>query len=157
MLRQDSGRTPPSRAEVVELLDTFQAAERAGAAAVTRWIAVCTDPGLRGGLRVICARDRRHAALAEARLRALGGVPSSRLGRELAALCEVVGDAGVSDRSKIGLLLARFPGAGDAPLAPLVRRVAGDVETCALVEAIGRDELTTLRWLRRMRDVLGWR
>lgn len=154
MLRQDVGRTPPAQAHVIELLDTFQAAERAGSDAVARWIAVCADPRLRGGLRVIRARDRSHAALAEARLRALGGVPSAGLSRELTALCEVVGDPGVSDHSKIGVLLARFPADGEPPVAPLLRRVGGDAETRALVAAIGEDERVTLGWLRRMRDVL---
>src|SRR5207302_254456 len=74
MLRQDAA---PERARVIGLLDAFQAAERAGAEAVGRWIAACSDPRLRGGLRVIRARDARHAALAEARLRALGGEPAA--------------------------------------------------------------------------------
>jgi len=145
----------PEHAHVVELLDTFRAAERAGADALARWIDVCEDPRLRGGLRVIRARDRGHAALAEARLRALGGRPSATIGRELEALCEVVGDPGVSDRSKLGMLLSRFPAGGDPPLASLIRRVAGDVETRVLFEAIGEDERVTLSWLRRMRATLG--
>ena len=79
-----------ARAEVIGLLDAFQAAERAGADAVGRWIAACVDPRLRGGLRVIQSRDRRHAALAVARLRALGGQPVAHVGRDLSALCGVV-------------------------------------------------------------------
>lgn len=154
MLRHDAGRTPATRAHVIALLDTFQAAERAGVEAVTRWIVACNDPRLRGGLRVIRARDRRHAELAEARMRALGGVPSARVSRELAAVCEVVGDPGVSDRSKLGVLLARFPPAPEGPLAPLVRRLSHDAETHALVTTIGQDEQLALGWLRRMRDVL---
>lgn len=155
MLRHDAGRTPPEPARVIELLDRFRAAERAGADALARWIAVCDDPRLRGGLRVIRARDRGHAALAEGRLRALGGVPTATVGRELAALCEVVADPGVSDRSKVGMLLARFSGDGESPLDPLVRRVAGDAETEALFATMGEDERVTFAWLRRMRDALG--
>lgn len=157
MLRHDAGRTPPEPAHVIALLDTFRAAERAGADALARWIAVCADPRLRGGLRVIRARDRGHAALAERRLRALGGVPAARVGRDLAALCEVVADPGVSDRSKIGMLVARFPAGGDSPLAALVRRVAGDAETRAIFETMDEDERVTFGWLRRMQDVLGGR
>src|SRR5437773_3906388 len=104
MLRQDPA---PERARVIGLLDAFQAAERAGAEAVRRWIGACSDPRLRGGLRVIRARNARHAALAEARLRALGGCPGARPSRELAALCGVVADPGVSDRSKLALLVGR--------------------------------------------------
>ena len=66
MLRPLPGSEP---ARVIGLLDAFQAAEWAGAEAIGRWIVACSDVRLRGGLRVIRSRDRRHAALAEARLR----------------------------------------------------------------------------------------
>jgi len=145
---------PSERVRVIGLLDAFQAAERAGADAVGRWIDACEDPRLRGGLRVIRARDRAHAALAEARLRALGGVPAARVGRDLAALCGVVADPRVSDRTKLATLLARLPDGGDAPLADLVRGVDDDAETRALLESIGDDERASLRWLAAMRDQL---
>jgi hypothetical protein len=137
---------------VIGLLDAFQAAERAGADAVARWIAACGDPRLRGGLRVVRERDQRHAALAEARLRALGGEPTARPSRDLAALCGVLGDPGVSDRSKLALLLARIPRHREEPLAELVRHFEGDPETRALLETIGDDERVTLRWLRDMSE-----
>src|SRR5437867_4088048 len=144
----------PDRARVIGLLDAFQAAERAGAEAVGRWIGACGDARLRGGLKVIRARDVRHAALAEARLRALGGVPAARPSRELAALCGVVGDPGVSDRSKLAMLVGRLPGSGDAPLLALVRDAEGDAETHALLETIVEDERVSLRWLRQIRETL---
>ncbi len=103
---------------------------------------------------MIRARDRRPAALAEARLRSLGGVPGARPSRELAALCGVVADPGVSDRSKLALLLGRLPTREDAPLGELVRRAEGDAETRALLETIVDDERATVRWLRGMRDAL---
>jgi hypothetical protein len=151
MLRQEVGR---ERTWVIELLDEFQAAERAGAEAVARWLAACRDARLRGGLRVIQARDRRHAALAEARLRALGGVPEALPSRELRALCGVVADPGVSDRSKLVMLLARVPPRAETPLDDVVRRVEHDAETRALLETIGDDERVSLRWLSTMRDAL---
>jgi hypothetical protein len=132
MLLRDPG---PERARVIGLLDAFQAAERAGAEAVGRWIAACRDPRLRGGLKVIRARDAR---------------PS----RELAALCGVVADPGVSDRSKLAVLLGRLPGTAEEPLVELVREVEGDAETRALLETIVDDERASLRWLRRALDAL---
>jgi hypothetical protein len=140
--------------ELMDILDAFQAAERAGAEALERWIGFCADARLRGGLRVIRTRDRRHAALAEARLRELGGIPIAEPSRELAALCGVVADPGVSDRSKLVMLLARFPDLGASPLVDLCRRVESDAETRALLETIGDDERSSLAWLRRMRDAL---
>jgi hypothetical protein len=152
MLRQE--HPGPDAARVIGLLDAFQAAERAGAEAVGRWIAGCADARLRGGLKVIRARDARHAALAEARLRALGGVPAARVGRELAALCGVVADPGVSDRSKLAMLIGRLPTSDDAPLGRLVQEVRGDAETHGLMETIADDERASLRWLRGMSHVL---
>src|SRR2546428_9635536 len=92
-------RPPPGseRARVIWLLDAFQAAERAGVEAVGRWIVACADARLRGGLRMIRARDRRHAPPAEARLRSLGGVPGARPGPEPAAPCGVGARPGGSD------------------------------------------------------------
>lgn len=145
---------PFERARVIGLLDAFQAAERAGVEALGRWLGACRDPRLRGGLRVIQARDRRHAALAEARLRALGGQPRASPSRELAALCEVVSDPGVSDRSKLAALLASSPEPGNAPLRDFVLRVEGDAETRALLETIDDEERTSLAWLHGMRDTL---
>jgi ParB-like chromosome segregation protein Spo0J len=145
---------PSERERLIGLLDAFQAAERAGADALGRWIAVCDEPRLRGGLKVIRARDRRHARLAEGRLRALGGEPRAPIGRELAALCAVVADPGVSDRSKLALLVARFPRPDDAPLGQLVRQIDDDAETRALLESIGDDERASRRWLVTMRDAL---
>ena len=103
---------------------------------------------------MIQSRDRRHAALATARLVALGGRPVAHVDRDLSALCGVVSDPGISDRSKIALLLARFPPLHDAPLDDLVRRVEGDAETHALLETIGDDERASLGWLRRMSEAL---
>lgn len=145
---------PFERARVIGLLDAFQAAERAGADAMGRWLVACRDPRLRGGLRIIQARDLRHATLAEARLRALGGQPSARPSRELAALCEVVADPEISDRSKLAALLARSPAPGAAPLRDVVEGVESDAETRALLETIDDEERASLAWLHRMRETL---
>jgi hypothetical protein len=151
MLRHDG----QERARVIGVLDAFRAAERAGADAVERWIAACADARLRGGLRVIEARDRRHAALAEARLRALGGVPAAAASRELTAVCVVVADPAVSDRSKLAMLCARFAASGDGgALERVVALVGGDAETHALLASIGDDERVSVRWLARMHGVL---
>jgi hypothetical protein len=139
---------------LIPLLDALRAAERAGADALAAWVASCRDPRLRGGLRVICARDRSHAALAEARLRALGGVPIATAGRELEAVCGVVADPDVSDRSKLTLLLGRLAGGVETTLAHVARTSEGDAETHALLAAIGDDDRASFRWLRAISDQL---
>ena len=144
-------------AELISLLDALQAAERAGADALERWVGSCRDPRLRGGLRVICARDRSHAALAEARLRALGGVPTATAGGELLAVCGVVGDPAVPDRTKLALLLARLAGGVEGTIAHVARTSQGDAETHALLDAIGEDDRASVRWLRDINDALDGR
>ena len=139
---------------LIPLLDALQAAERAGADALERWIASCREPRLRGGLRVICARDRSHAALAEARLRALGGVPTAAVGPELQAVCGVVADPAVPDRAKLALLIARLAGGVEGTLEHAVRTSAVDVETRGVLAAIGEDDLASFRWLRALHDAL---
>jgi len=149
-----AGAASSDRTAVRELLDAFQAAERAGVQALGRWIAVCRNPRLRGGLRVLRARDARHATLAEGRLRALGGVPSASVGRDLGALLAVIANPEVSDRSKVAMLLGRVPLHDRSPLADAAARLTDDPETQALLETIGDDEQSAVEWLRRMAETL---
>ncbi len=142
------------QARVVALLDELQAAERAGAAALEQWIRSCREPALRGGLRVVAARDAAHATLAEERLRRLGATPSAEVSRALATLCGLLAAADVSDRSKLAVLLARFPGEVYDPFAEVVRSIEDDGETRALLETIGDDERASLRWLREVGEGL---
>ena len=143
---------PSEQARIVALLDEQQAAERAGAEALSRWITSCREPALRGGLRLIAARDESHAALAELRLRALGATPTARASRALVTLCGTLSASDVSDRSKLAVLLARFPEQLYDPFAELVRQIATDDETRVLLETIGDDERASLRWLREMSE-----
>ncbi len=145
---------PSEQARAVALLDELQAAERAGAEALLHWTTSCREPALRGGLRVIAARDAAHATLAEARLRALGGEPAAQASRTLVALCGVLAAPEMSDRSKLTLLLARFPSQLYDPFAELTRRIEHDDETRALLETIGDDERASLRWLREASETL---
>lgn len=141
-------------AELIPLLDALRAAEQAGAEALARWAATCRDPRLRGGLRVLSARDRGHAALAEARLRALGGVPAAKSSRDLDAVCDVVADPAVSDASKLALLVERLAANVDGTVTRVTETSAGDAETHGLLAAIGAEDLASYRWLRAMRDAL---
>jgi len=151
MLRQEPGAVASERTRVIELLDEFQAAERAGAEAVARWAATCQSPALRAGLKVIAVRDRGHAALAEARLRVLGGEPHAAASRQLVAFCALVADAKLSDRAKLALLLTRLPARVGEMLTDFARRLEADEETRALLETIGDDERSTLAWLHDIR------
>jgi hypothetical protein len=138
-----AGRVSPET-----LLDELQAAESAGAEALRQWIDACDDAALRGGLRVLRARDESHARLARRRLEALGGVPGSAIARPLASLCGVLAAPDVSHRSKLAILLARFPGTSD-PVGEVAPAIDDD-ETRALLQTIGDDDRASVRWLHEI-------
>ncbi len=141
---------PSERARLIALLDQMQAADGAGAAALAQWVASCADPRLRGGLRVVQARDACHATLAADRLAALGAAAESAPSRNLLALLHVLAAPGVGDRSKLAILIARFPLQPDDPFVPLLGAIVEDDETRALLETIADDDRVSLRWLREV-------
>jgi hypothetical protein len=140
---------PASRVSLRALLDELQAAEEAGAEALGLWLATCDDPSLRGGLRVIRARDLAHARLARRRLAALGATGGQATPRQLQSLCGVLAAPDVSNRSKLTILLSRFPSRPDDPLPDSIRELEDD-ETRALLETIHADDRASLRWLREV-------
>lgn len=141
----------PSRVSLHALLDEMQAAEEIGAEALGLWIAVCADPRLRGGLRVIQARDLAHVRLARRRLTTLGGAGGDTTPQKLQHLCGVLAAPDVSNRSKLAILLSRFPARSDDALPELVQAIDDD-ESRALLETIHDDDRVSLRWLREMSD-----
>jgi hypothetical protein len=143
-----------SRGTLPALLDELQAAEEAGAEALGLWVAGCDDPGLRGGLRVIRARDLAHARLARRRLAALGGTSGHSTPRQVQNLCGVLAAPDVSNRSKLAILLSRFPARPDDRLPEAIRAL-DDAETRALLETVHDDDRASLRWLREMGERAG--
>jgi hypothetical protein len=140
-----------SQGDLPALLDELQAAEEAGAEALGLWIARCDAPRLRGGLRVIRARDLAHARLARRRLAALGGTSGHATPRQVQNLCGVLAAPDVSNRSKLAILLSRFPARPDDRLPEAVRML-DDAETRALLETVHDDDRASLRWLREVGD-----
>jgi len=140
-----------SHASLQALLDELQAAEEAGAEALGLWLAGCDAPGLRGGLRVIRARDLAHARLARRRLAALGGDGGHAAPRQVQSLRGVLAASDVSNRSKLAILLSRFPTRADDALPPAVASLDDD-ETRALLETMHDDDRASLRWLREAAD-----
>lgn len=133
------------------LLDELQAAEEAGAEALGLWLAGCESPGLRGGLRVIRARDLAHARLARRRLAALGGAGGRAPSHQVQSLRGVLAASDVSNRSKLAILLSRFPKRSDEALPHAVAALDDD-ETRALLETVHDDDRASLRWLREVAE-----
>ena len=143
---------PPERERTAALLDELQVAESAGAEALTRWAAYCPDPVLAAVLVLVALRDADHAALAAARRRELGGPSAGEVGHGLAGFCRSIASTELADRSKLSMLLARFPVEAHDTFADEIASVGDDDETRALLDVIGDDERISLSWLRAMYD-----
>jgi len=140
------------RGDVLQLLDELYASEHAGAAAMMRWVAATSSSTLRGGLRVIAARDEAHAELALARLRALGGEPTQEPTGPRLELLRLVESAEVSDETKLRAMLARLPRPDGERISTAGIHIEEDRETRALVETMYDDDRVSLAWLRAVGD-----
>jgi hypothetical protein len=159
------GRAPsPGSAEaparLVRFLDAFRAAELGSAAVFAAWAEATPHVGLRGGLRVVAAREATHAALCDERLRDLGAVPAAALSASAqAAACAQFADPARGDDDKLRTYLGRFasPDAPAAPLLAVAERCADDVETATLLTLVGEAERATVRALGAWRVALAGR
>jgi hypothetical protein len=136
---------------VLGFLDGFRANEALGEASLGAWVAVCREPGLRGGLRTVARREAMHARLLEERLKELGGSPRYELPEDV---CErAMRAAARTDLSDAKKLLAYVEQLGDveaalAPIAAMADRLDADPETQSLLRSIMQDERASLCYLR---------
>jgi len=149
--RLDASRAAaPSREEVIAFLDGFRANEALGEASLGAWIAVCSVPCLKGGLRTVQQREGMHARLLEERLKELGGSPRAEVPDDVyESAMRSAADTGKDDARKLLDFTARFPDV-DAALAPIARmadRLDDDPETQSLLRTIMQDERSTLEFL----------
>jgi hypothetical protein len=138
------------REMLARFLDDFRAAEVAGATVVAVWAAIAQDPVVRGGLRAIADRERRHGDLLAERLREIGGECRAALDPGLAeAAHERLASRTLSDAEKLTSLVACHADIDTAlrPLRAVIARIEADQETKALLSAIVDEEVMTLRWI----------
>ncbi len=135
---------------VTRFLDDFRAAESAGATVLSGWAAVARDPSVRGGLRVLCARETRHGELLAQRLHELGAACHATLGPDLTdAAGTRLGSPRISDLEKLQELLVRHADVDMMlhPIRDVIVQIDEDQETRALLSAILEEEIVTLRWI----------
>jgi hypothetical protein len=150
--RPAAKRGAASAGETQKFLDRFRAGEALGEASFGAWIAVSDVACVRGGLRVAQQREGFHARLLEARLRELGGRPSTSLPQRVAdEAMRKLGDPACPDRTKL-LDFLKSVGDAEAALAPIFEmadRLDHDPETQSLLRAIAQDERSTLELLQQ--------
>jgi len=142
------GRASLSPSSLVDTLDGFRAAEASGAETLARWAELSDDPALVGGLRTAAAREARHAALLEERVRELGGKPRAIIPTWLAAYNDGITDPEATDDERLAALVERMPDvdAAIAPLVDVIDSIDDDALTEEMLRAMCDDEVATLRW-----------
>jgi hypothetical protein len=136
---------------IARFLDDLRAAEAVGAEVVGAWLAVCTQDGLRGGLRVIGEREAGHAELLAGRLRELSLPCTAEVAAPVrAAALARFGSGTVSDTEKLALLLARYPDDASAsrPIHAVMEDFGVDPETYELLRLVADGEAASIAWLR---------
>jgi hypothetical protein len=142
----------PRRERVVAFLDRFRAGEALGEISLGAWIAVCDDPGLRGGLRTVQMREGSHARLLAERIKELGSTPRYEIPEEIhSRVMEGSADRDRSDAEKVKNFVSRFPDRDRAlaPIHELADQLDDDPETQALLRSIAQDESATLEFFYR--------
>jgi len=141
---------PGERELVVRFLDDLRAAESFGGEVLALWADAARDPRVRGGLRMICARERSHGELLARRLEELGSAPAAELGTDLKqAASERLASKEIPDLEKLRDFVARYPDIDAAvkPIRDVIAQIEDDLETKALLATIVDDEIATVRWM----------
>jgi len=144
-----SSRPERGPAALGELLDTYRAAELSGAETIRAWAERTADEELRGGLRVIAAREAAHAELLEQRLRELGREPSATVPEWLVRYNRTLVEEISTDVGRLAAIVARFPDVdtATAELKAAIEQIRDDVLTREILRVIAQDEELTLRWI----------
>ncbi|HEX7323935.1 MAG TPA: hypothetical protein VF292_01095 [Rhodanobacteraceae bacterium] len=150
---------PRERAQVVALLQSYRASESLNARYCGLWSRVSPDARMRGGLRLVQAREGTHARLMRERLKELGetqfdDVSQARQDQAIAFFA----DGQRSDVRKLRELkpmLDDFDGYFRSLMAE-IEAIHGDPCTRELLRTIIDDERSTTYWFARMyKDLAG--
>ncbi|MFQ5478456.1 MAG: hypothetical protein ACE5E4_07560 [Candidatus Binatia bacterium] len=143
-----AGNRGPRGPSLVDMLDSYRAAEASGAATIRAWIDLTDDGELEGGLRTIAAREAAHAELLEQRLAELGVSAQARIPEWLERYNAAILDPSASDLDRLGAIVAQFPRIEDAvePVRRMAQSVTGDELTREILLTICDDESATLSW-----------
>lgn len=148
---------PSERDKIMHFLDEYRSSEGFVAEYLSRWIAVSTHEGLKGGLRTICEREAAHSRLLEARLRELGGVPQAAVPAERREQSMALyASAEKTDVEKLRSLARLFRNPEDflRPLSDLITQIQDDPHSKELLRTILDDERASISWLVETYKVL---
>lgn len=149
--------SPDERDLIVHLLQAYQSTEYFNAQYLPLWSKASPHESVRGGLRIVQAREAIHARVMRSRLRELGEtsfieVPRERHHRDLPFFASPER----SDLEKLQLLVHLFEDTGGffKPITDLIDGIQRDWQTREILRTILDDEYATVKWFMRMHSTL---
>ncbi|MBE2241627.1 MAG: hypothetical protein IAE86_02650 [Burkholderiaceae bacterium] len=156
-----TGKADPSeRDRIVHLLQMYRSTEHFNAEYLPLWAQASPSEAMKGGLRIIQAREGVHARLIKERLRELGETEFVEVSQERRAQVEpFFASAERSDVEKLESLVHLFADVDDffAPITGLIADIKEDLRTRELLRTILDDEYATVKWFRQMYESLAAR
>lgn len=144
---------PSERDRIVHLLQAYRSTENFNAHYLPKWAQASTHEGMKGGLRMIQAREGVHARLMRERLRELGEttfieVSQERYDRDVPFFASPER----SDLDKLAFLGHVFEDVDDffKPITDLIEATKEDLQTREMLRTILDDEYATVKWFARM-------
>ena len=145
-----SGKPDPSeRDRIVHFMQSYQASEGFNASFLQRWITASPNEAVKGGLRIVAAREGAHTRLLCERLKELGEaefntVAQARRDTEL----PFYASPDISDLEKFTRVLSIFtePEHFWQPMTDLIASITSDLRTKELLRCILADENATTEW-----------
>lgn len=144
---------PTERDRIVHLLQMYRSTENFNAHFLPMWAQVSPDEGLKGGLRIVQAREGVHARLMRERLRELGEttfveVPQERHERDVPFFASPER----SDVEKLHVLVHLFDDVDHyfKPITDLIDDIREDLQTREMLRTILDDEYATVKWFDQM-------
>ena len=151
---------PSERDRIVHLLQMYRSTENFNAHYLPLWAAASPHDGMKGGLRIVQAREGVHARLMKERLRELGETSFVEVSEERRARdVPFFASAERSDLEKLEMLVHLFADIEDffKPVNDLIADIKDDLHTRELLRTIIDDEYATVKWFAQMYESLGGR
>ena len=155
------GEEPPTeRDRIVHLLQIYRSTENFNAHYLPLWAEASPDEGMKGGLRIVQAREGVHARLMKERLRELGETSFVEVSEERRARdIPFFASRERSDLEKLRVLvhLLEDTDAFFKPIADLIDDIKEDLHSKELLRTILDDEYASVKWFGHMYQMLSAR
>lgn len=149
---------PSDRDRIAHLLQVYQSTETFNAEYLPKWAKASTDERIRGGLRIVQAREAAHGRLMRQRLQELGEksflqVPEERRLRDIPFFASP--ERGDLEKLRLLTTVLADPDEFFQPITDLMAEIESDPQTTEMLRTILDDEYATTHWFQRMFALIG--